>query len=123
MVAASSPASFTAQLSIWKQIALVMLVLIAIAAPSLIGRPFSSSDAEPALLALFCGIPVAILSYLLLRLLLPDLDLRSITSAATVLGLISAHVYVFKAMDTYISIPMAALFVFLFFLHFDEGLH
>lgn len=114
--------SFVQNLSIAKQVALAALVLLAIVAPSVIGRPFANSDAEPALVALFCGIPVALLCYLLLRLLLPELDGRAITSAATVLGLIAAHVYVFRAMDTSISLQMFALFTFIFFLHFDEGL-
>ena len=114
--------SFTSQLSLTRQIALAGLVLVAITLPTLIGRPFSGIDAEPALVALFCAIPVGLLSYLLLRLLLPEVDNRGITSAATVLGLIAAHVYVFRAMDTSISLQLFALFVFLFFLHFDEGL-
>lgn len=116
--------SYTASLTVWKQIALVGLVSIAIIAPTVIGRIlfFATYDAEPALLAVFFGVPVALISYFLLRLLLPDLPDRSVTSAAVVLGLISAHVYVFKAMDTHLSIPMFALFVFLFFLHFDEGI-
>ena len=74
------------------------------------------------MLAVFSGIFVAFISYFLLKLVLPDLPDRSVTSAAVVLGLISAHVYVFKAMDTQLSVPMFALFVFLFFLHFDEGI-
>jgi hypothetical protein len=114
--------SYTASLSVWKQIALVVLVSIAIVAPTVIGRPFSNWDAEPAFLAVLFGIVVAPISYVLLRALLPDLGDRAVTSAAVVLGLISAHVYVFRAMDTTLSIPMFALFIFLFFLHFDEGL-
>jgi hypothetical protein len=114
--------SFTQSLSISKQLALAALVLMAIFAPSLIGRPFASSEAEPALVALFCGIPVALVSYFVLRALLPELEGRTITSAATVLGLIAAHVYVFKAMDTTVSLQMFALFTFIFFLHVDEGL-
>jgi len=114
---------FTASLSLGRQVALAGLVLLAIVATLLIGRPLAGIDAEPALVALFCGIPVGFVSYLLLRLLLPEVENRAITSAATVLGLISAHVYVFRAMDTTISLQLCALFVFLFFLHFDEGLN
>jgi hypothetical protein len=96
---------------------------MAICLPSLIGR-FFSSETEPAFVALYGGIAVAIPSYFMLKALLPELDNRpsTITSAATVLGLIAAHVYVFKAMDTTPSLQMFALFTFIFFLHMDEGL-
>ena len=114
--------SFTASLSLGRQLSLAALVLLAMLAPTVIGRPLAGVDAEPALVALFCGIPVGLVSYLLLRLLLPEVEGRAVTSAATVLGLIAAHVYVFRAMDTTISLQLVALFVFLFFLHFDEGL-
>lgn len=111
----------TESLGIARQIGLALVVLAAMVMPLLIGRPFVGMDAEPALVSLFCGIPVALLSYLMLRVLLPEVETRTITSAATVLGLIAAHVYVFRAMETHISLQLYALFVFIFFLHLDEG--
>lgn len=114
--------TYSSTLPVTKQLALAALVVAATAGPVLVARPFASYDAEPAVMALFSGILVGLGGYLLVRILLPELDTRAATSTATVLGLIAAHVYVFRVAETLPSLPMLAFLVYLFFLHFDEHL-
>ena len=114
--------TYSSSLPLLKQLALAVLVVAAAAGPVLVARPFAGSDAEPAVMALFAGTIVGLGGYLIVRPLLPELDARAATSTATVLGLIAAHVYVFRVADALPSLPMLAFLVYLFFLHFDEHL-
>lgn len=104
-----------------KSILLLIFVLSAIGAPSLLSRIRILSSWDPAWFALLAGTIVTIISFVTFMLFFrDDLDHRSMMSTVVVLGLISAHVSVFEISDELPHMPVFFLFSFLFYYHFTS---
>mmetsp|Transcript_19308 Transcript_19308/g.34366 ORF Transcript_19308/g.34366 Transcript_19308/m.34366 type:complete len:185 (-) Transcript_19308:240-794(-) len=105
-----------------KAIALLVLTFVSVTAPSLLARiPFFRTQ-EPALVSILLGGVVGVVMYFVLNAVFAkDLTPKSIRSTAAIMGLITAHVGVYEIADKIPTIPVYALFVFLFYFHFDEG--
>ena len=120
LVAASS-ASNAPKLSTPKTILIFIMAFFSVSAPALFGKLDFFQVNEPSLMALLIGVIVGIFSYLVLRYVYPEFTSSATISTAAILGLISAHVAVYHVVDKIPSVPVYALFIFLFYFHFDEG--
>ncbi len=109
-------------LSLSRYFLLLVLLIIAVSAPTIIYRLGASNVGnEPVFIAAFSGFVVGTLSYFTLRVLLKDeLSIEHVSSTAVALGLISTHSSVFHVASVFPKVEIYALFFFLLLYHLNE---
>jgi hypothetical protein len=109
-------------LSIGRYFLLLILLILAVSAPTIIYRlGYPNVGNEPVFIAVFSGFVVSTLCYFILRVLLKDeLSIEHVSSTAVALGLISTHSSIFHVTKTFPKVEIYALFFFLFLYHLNE---
>jgi len=102
-----------------KAIIILILVAMAISAPTFAAKMGAFDTLDPAWFSLVVGAIVSLVSYGILRLFIPnDLGDQGFMSTVVVLGLVTAHVCVFEISDKLPRVPVYLLFGFVFYYHF-----
>nr|BDC16557.1 hypothetical protein [Sicyoidochytrium minutum DNA virus] len=104
-----------------KQVGLFFMAAFAVSVPSIFGQIEWIREQEPGWMCLFLGLICGLLGYVIFYFGFGELTKSSMLSGAVLMGLITAHVAVFRITNEFVGVMYYFLFIFVFYWDFAEA--